>query len=157
MLKVEVKMNKIIIIIFILAISLILFNKIQTSKTENNHTEQNDTSSKKNDGLIQETQKTTFESNSYSLMKTIENAYLIEALTTSPSPKTYYIENGNFTEKSPTLKYNSPLPDTGIIQINETGDIRLALYKIKWCASKEYSDNIITIIEIPINSCNLAD
>ncbi len=151
-------MKIIITIFFIILILFIVLNKIELPKQEpkeNNATEQNNNNSEEKDGLIQEAQKTTFEANAYALLKAIENTYMFEALNTTIEEKTYYIENGEFTDDSPKISDFDRLPETGIAHISITGGVTFALYNLKWCATKSADEATITITETSIDLCKM--
>lgn len=106
------------------------------------------------EGAIQQAQKQSFELSANNLLNSVEHNYLARILNEPTIQLTFTIENGKFTEDSPTVK-TSNLPEWGIVVINENGQIKTALYKIKWCAIKSYDDYQITITEMSKEECNI--
>lgn len=107
---------------------------------------------------IQVLKKEAFRNSVYGIIKTVENNYYRKIIENNILQKVKYKYTNGMEASIPNnykLEYKGKKPQNGEIKINEKGEITLALHNGKYCAKKDYQDDIITLTEKKINDCNL--
>ena len=105
--------------------------------------------------VISEAKKGAFESTARGLMKTVENEYMKNALGGDTSAKSYLFENYVQTEGS--LEFSGKGPRNGTINVNEQGQVAIAIEDGTWCIKKGYDDKDITVTELDESGCLLEE
>ncbi|MDD3392657.1 MAG: prepilin-type N-terminal cleavage/methylation domain-containing protein, partial [Bacilli bacterium] len=108
--------------------------------------------------IINEAQKGAFEDSSYAIIAAAEQGYakgLIADLDMSGASYTY--ESGEISSSTGnvSLDYKGSSPESGILVINDEGNVAIAFYKNGYCTTKGYSDSKITTEAKTAEECTL--
>ncbi len=107
---------------------------------------------------IDDAKRGTFKNYIYGIIKTSELNYARKTFKNNNNNVMKYIyQNG--VESSPTgddnLDYKGTKPQNGIIIINNQGQIALVLYNGKYCVTKDYSTDNLTLEKMGLEECLL--
>lgn len=102
--------------------------------------------------IVAQAKKGSFETTVSNLVQAVADANSLQQLTNDTLVKTYSITDGAI---SPSLNLKGKLPESGSIVVNDKGEISLAVYDGKYCATKTYTDSEVSVSETTKANCNI--
>ena len=102
--------------------------------------------------VIDVAKKGSFKSTSHGIVDAATYECSTAVLSSKEVTPLYTITNGSFADGT-KLKIKGKLPEDGTVNVNEKCEVSIALHDEKWCASKSFSENEITISDYVDGSC----
>jgi type II secretory pathway pseudopilin PulG len=107
--------------------------------------------------VINDAQQDFFKNSVYGIVEAAELGYTKDILAGVDGEVTFTYINGveNPSVSNKVLDYRGDKPKNGIISIDDKGRIALAFYEKGYCAVKDYSNSVITLIKKEKQECKL--
>lgn len=102
--------------------------------------------------LVEEAKKQSFKETATNVVDAVTKDCNIKLQTGGTLTQTYNLENYEVTSGQ-KISVSGKLPLQGNIAVNDTCDVAIAVNNNKWCVSKNYSDDKVTISDYVDGSC----
>lgn len=104
--------------------------------------------------IIKDTKKQAFNSSAQNIVKSAKNAYVSNKVSDEKiEPLAFEYKDGKIIEGTTDLNYDGERPESGVIFIDEDGQIGIAIKNGDWCAKKDYDKSKVTIMEYAKDTC----
>ena len=108
--------------------------------------------------ILNSVRKSAFKSSAYGISKAAYNEFSFAILNNKDIKELTFSYLDKIEYPNPLgyqLKYRGFKPESGTVIVNNNGKVSLALYNGKWCAEKEFDEEIIRINDKNKSECNL--
>jgi type IV pilus assembly protein PilA len=105
--------------------------------------------------LVDNSRKEAFKDTAFGIIKTMDYTYVQNLVKDNKYEMTFTYQDGIEASEDTIekLKYNGEKPKNGIVKVNVDGDVAIAIHNGKYCASKSYSDDDVSISKIDLAEC----
>ncbi len=97
-----------------------------------------------------------FETMGERLLEAVESYYAMAVVEEElDDVVTFVIENSTLSDDSPDLSVRGRLPQHGVVEVADDGDVRMAIYENNYCLTKVYDSKELKITESKQAECKL--
>ena len=106
--------------------------------------------------IMSDARKGAFESTAMGLVKTAENQYMEDRLQGKPGAVDYLFDDWQQVGEE-ELNFSGRGAKDGIIRVNESGRIEVAISDGEWCAKKEFDETQVTVVSLEEDDCGIEE
>ena len=104
--------------------------------------------------IIENARKEAFKDSAYGIVSAAETKYMNSLLGKTSEGLIYEYANGKIVSGE-DLDYRGETPKSGRVSITKEGKIGIAIDNGKWCATKDYDENEVSLKKLENNNCIL--
>lgn len=107
--------------------------------------------------VIDDAKEGAFKNSAYGIVSAAEFGYAKDIVNNTAVATTFTYTDG-VEESSPIgkqLDYKGSKPQSGTVVVNSAGQVAIAIYDGKYCATKNYEDSVVSVQETTSTACVL--